>query len=376
MPIDATQNLKITQITTRILQVPLARPVASSNIRLDAIWLLLLDLDTQQGVRGSSYIWAFNSAGAKALKAVIEHLSGVVIGEDPCATTRLWSIMWRAIIQWGHAGIAVMGLSALDAAVWDILGKVAGQPIANLLGRKVERVPVYASGLWVTDDLDGLVREARGYIDLGFRGMKMRIGRKDYRDDVAAVRAVREAIGSNVHLMVDFGSTLSYADATKLAHALEPFELFWIEDPVADEDVTDHARITAEILTPICFGEKVYTPHGFQQAIDARAADILMADMQRAAGVTGWNRIAGLAAAARLPLSSHLLPELNLHLVASAPTGLYLEYMIPSWGGSLFNEEMEIVDGTAVVPRRPGFGLTWHEDTIRTSVLDTERFCR
>lgn len=364
--------MKIERITTRSVKMPQTVPLVTGNIRIEAIWFLLVDIDTDQGVRGSSHIWGFNQAGAAAQKAVIEHLSTAVLGEDPCATGRIWAKMWKALIQWGHAGIPVMGLSALDAACWDAVGKIAGQPLANLLGRKLDAVPAYASGLWITDDLDMLQREARDFIEQGFKAMKMRVGRGDVAKDVAAVRAVREAIGPEVDLMADFSSALSRSHAHRLAHALEPYQLAWIEDPIADEDVQDHADIVRAVNTPVCFGEKVYAPQGLQKIIEARAADVLMADMQRAGGVTGWNRIAALADSARLPLSSHILPELNLHLVASAPTGYYLEHL--TWAENLFNEPMELSNGAIKVPQRPGFGVSWNEDRIKSTQVDQQVF--
>ena len=364
--------MKIERIATRIVKLPQAVPLVTGNIRIDAIWFLLVDIDTDHGVRGSAYIWGFNQAGAAAQKAVIEHLSRVVLGEDPCATARVWAKMWKALIQWGHAGIPMMGLSALDAACWDTVGKIAGQPLANLLGRKLDAVPAYASGLWITDDLDQLRREARAFIEQGFKAMKMRVGRGDVAKDVAAVRAVREAIGPEVDLMADFSSALSRSHAHRLAHALEPYQLAWIEDPIADEDVQDHAEIVRAVKTPVCFGEKVYAPRGLQRIIEAGAADVLMADMQRAGGVTGWMRIAALADSARLPLSSHILPELNLHLVASAPTGYYLEHL--TWAEDLFNEPMEFSNGAIKVPQRPGFGVSWNEDRIKSAQVDQQVF--
>ena len=366
--------MKIERITTRIVRMPQAQPMVTGNIRIDAVWFLLLDVHTDEGLTGSSHVWGFNKAGSAAIKAVVDHLSASVLGEDALATTRLWGRMWKALIQWGHAGLPVMGLSAIDAACWDLVGKSAGLPLADVLGRKLDAVPAYASGLWISNDLDALQREARGNLGQGFRAMKMRVGRATIAQDVAAVRAVREAIGPEVDLMVDFSSAPSRAQAHRLGLALEEFDLHWIEDPIADEDVQDHAEIARALRTPVCFGEKVYAPQGLQKIIEARAADVLMADMQRAGGVTGWNRIAALADSARLPLSSHILPELNLHLVASAPTGHYMEYM--EWAAELFNEPMVLEKGAVCVPRRPGFGLTWNEGRVAANLQDEQNFTR
>ena len=130
--------------------------LVTGNIRIESIWFLLVDLDTDEGVRGSSFIWGFNKAAARSLAAMVEHLADSALGEDPTATTRLYNKMWRALIQQGHAGVPIMALSAIDAAAWDALGKVAGLPIVDLLGRKLDAVPVYASALWIIDDLDAL----------------------------------------------------------------------------------------------------------------------------------------------------------------------------------------------------------------------------
>jgi len=366
--------MKVERITTRIVRLTQPRPMVTGNIRIDAVWFLLVDVDTDEGLAGSSYVWGFNGAGSAAIKAVVEHLSASVLNEDPIATGRLWEKMWKALVQWGHAGIPVMGMAAIDAACWDIVGKRAGLPLAELLGRKMDAVPAYASGLWIVSDLDALQLEAHGYVERGFKAMKMRVGRSHVAEDVAAVQAVREAIGPDLKLMVDFSSAPTREHAYRLGHALDFLGLTWIEDPIADEDVHDHAEIARALHTPVCFGEKVYAPAGFQRIIEARAADVLMADMQRAGGVTGWTRIPALADTARLPLSSHLLPELNLHLIASAPTGYYLEHV--DWGTEIFQEPMILHNGAVRVPPRPGFGLSWNEDRIAAALQDEKSFTR
>lgn len=364
--------MKIERLTARIVRLTQARPLVTANIRIDAVWFVLLDIDTGGGLRGSAHVWGFNKAGAQAIKAVVEHLSASVLGEDALATGRLYQKMWTALVQWGHAGIPLMGLSLVDIALWDIVGKAAQRPLADLLGRRLDAVPAYASGLWLTDDLGALQKEARGHVEAGFGAMKMRVGRATVEKDAAAVRAVREAIGPGVGLMVDFSSIPSREQALRMGRALESYELTWIEDPVADEDERDHAIVARELRTPVCFGEKVYGPEGIRRIIDAQAADVLMADLQRAGGVTGWNRIAAMAAAARLPLSSHILPETNLHLVASAPTGYWLEHM--DWGDGLFLEPMRMEKGMAQIPRKPGLGLEWNEAAIAAAQQDRAEF--
>lgn len=354
--------MNMQRITVRAVELPIAKPLVTSNIRIQSIWFVVTDIHTADGAMGRSYIWAFNEACAKALLHTIEHLSASVFNEDPFFTNRLWTSMWKAGIQLGHSGMSVMAMGAIDAAVWDLVGKITQQPLANLLGRKLERVPAYASGLWITDDMQALAQEAQTLLTQGFLGMKMRVGRNNLQRDIEAVRTVRSAVGDGIDLMVDFSSAIAKPYATRLAHALEDFNLCWIEDPIADENIADHTEIALALRTPVCFGEKVYAPQGLQAIVSAQAADILMVDLQRAGGVTGWQRCAAVADAARLPITTHLLPELNVHLAASAPTGFYLEYI--DWAQDLFEDKLQLHEGLVTVPEGPGFGLRWNEKRL------------
>jgi L-alanine-DL-glutamate epimerase-like enolase superfamily enzyme len=356
--------MKITQVRARTLRVPIAAPIVTATVTATDVWLLRVDLRTDDGAVGTSHIWSFNERISASLCAMTEELSRHVLGRDPTHGAQIWERIWKGTVQWGHSGIPVMATAALDVALWDMVGRIAGLSVCQLLGLRTPRVQTYAShGLWISDDLAALQKEAAGYVERGFRAMKMRAGRARIEQDVAAVRAVREAIGPEIGLMVDFGSAPSRDRALRLASALEPLELLWIEDPIVDEDPDEHAALARAIRTPVCFGEKVYTPLGFARLIAAGACDHLMADLQRVGGVTGWARIAALADAAHLPLSTHILPELNVQLVASAPTGAWLECM--TWAAELFEERLQLVDGMMEVPMRPGFGFTWDEDRVR-----------
>ncbi len=271
--------------------------------------------------------------------------------------------------QWGHAGLAMIALSAIDIAAWDIAGKAAGQSLARLLGTRTDRVPVYASeGLWATDDHDALAREAAAFVARGFGGVKMRLGGTRAADDLAAVRAVREAIGDDVPLMVDVNGGWTTAHALRMGRQLEEYGLYWLEDPLPADDLAGHARLAAALDTPIATGEKAYAPQGCRDVLAAGACDILMPDVLRVGGVTGWVRAAALADAAHLPVCSHLFPEINVHLVASAPTAVFLEHM--TWSQPLFNEELPVSEGTVAVPTRPGLGVSWNEAAIARYRID------
>lgn len=363
--------MKITQLRLRTLRVPIAAPIVTATVTAGDVWFLRADLSTDDGAHGSGHIWSYNPRVSASLSNMAAELSRHVLGQDPGYAAGIWERMWRGTVQWGHAGVTVMATALLDIAVWDLAGRIAGMPVGRMLGLRQARVPAYAShGLWITDDLGALQREAEGYLRMGFPAMKMRAGRARVEDDAAAVKAVREAIGPQAGLMVDFGSAPSKERAARLAAALESFGLLWIEDPIVDEDPHEHAALAAAVRTPVCFGEKVYAPQGFARLVEARACDHLMADLQRVGGVTGWTRVAAIADAARLPLSSHILPELNVHLVASAPTGAWLEYM--PWTADLFEQAPKPSGGWVDVPDAPGFGLVWNEDRVRHALQHDE----
>jgi L-alanine-DL-glutamate epimerase-like enolase superfamily enzyme len=355
--------LKIASIRTRVVNVPVKRPVVARIGRYADMWFVLVDVVTDSGPDGLAYLWTFTPHGARAVTHVIAELAEVAVGEDPFFTARLWRRMWARITQWGHKGLSVIGMAGVDIAVWDIVGKACGQPLAHVLGANADPVRTYASeGLWLTDDLSSLAREADEILAQGFRAIKMRLGRARMADDLEAVRIVRETIGPDVTLMVDANQGWDADYTIRIGRQLERFDLTWIEEPIAHDDLVGHARIAAALDTPLASGENIYSPQGFRDVIEARACEVLMPDVERVGGVTGFMRTAALADAWNLPVCSHLFPEINVHLISAAPTGYYLEHM--PWGEALFNERLELVDGAVPVPSRPGLGFSWDEAFI------------
>jgi L-alanine-DL-glutamate epimerase-like enolase superfamily enzyme len=355
--------MKITGVQTRVVPLPIRPIVVNRSGVFDTMWNVLVDVSTDEGITGSTYLWGYSPAGARSLAEVLVELGEAAIGEDPCFATRLWRRNWQQIQQWGHRGLAVIAMSAIDIAAWDIVGKATERPLAHLLGANSDRVHVYASeGLWLDRDPAALAREADELVGRGFRGVKMRLGRPRMADDLAAVAAVREAIGPDVALMIDVNQGWDVAYAIRIGRHLEEFGLSWLEEPTQHDDLAGHAQIAAALDTPIASGEKLYSPQGLREAMEARAFDIAMPDVERIGGVTGWMRTAALAEAWNLPVCSHLFPEVSLHLMAASPTGTWLEHV--PWTAPLFNETLDVADGLATVPLRPGFGFTWDEAAI------------
>jgi mandelate racemase len=353
----------IQEIRSRAVSVPLEIPIVSAIRQSDRVELVVIDVVTQEGVIGQSYLQAFGVPQARAIQALLEYLGGTLQGENALLTLRCYKIMQRAINLLGPAGLATFALSGIDCAIWDIVGKAANTPLALLLGAAGDRCVAYQSaGLWLAPPGPELADEAEQLLEPGFRSIKMRVGRGDVNLDIQAAQLVRERIGPNRMLLIDANQAWSVQTAVAAGRALEVVQPFWLEEPVDHDDLAGHAEITRELMVRIATGENVYLPQGFKALLDAGGCDIVMPDVQRVGGVTGWMQVAALAEVHRLPLASHLFPEISIHLLAASPTAQLLEYM--PWAQPIMAEPLTIEDGSVLVPPRPGLGLVFDDDAI------------
>jgi len=355
--------MKVTRVQTRVVSLPLARPILSALGTIDRCGVVLVYVHTDAGVVGENLVFTLNDRRTGVLRGMVDELGDLLTGHDAGHIAGFWSRAWKDINFFGHKGIPVMGISALDGALWDAAGKAAGLPLYRMLGGARDRVPAYHSGgLWLDRDLDELAREAQDMVAQGFRAVKMRLGMPDPREDIRRVRAVREAIGPGVRLMADANQGLDEAQAIRLGRMLEEYDLGWFEEPLPAWDVEGLARVAAALDTPIASGETEYTRYGFRRMLELRSADVLMPDLQRVGGVTEYMRVAHQAAAHDIPVSSHLFPETSLQVLGALANATYLEYM--PWFSSLYRERLAFEDGAAVVPERPGWGFTFDADRI------------
>ena len=207
-----------------------------------------------------------------------------------------------------------------------------------------------------------LVTQANGFLDKGFRAMKMRIGPPSLGETEQRVAALREAIGPDVALMADVNQGLNVAEAIRLGRALEPYKLAWLEEPIAGHDIAGAARVAAEIDTPIALGQSIYNRYGFADAMERRAAAVLMPDLQRVGGISEFIKVAHMAEALDLPVTPHLFTEQCLQLCAVLPNCFYAEHI--SWFETLFAEPLEMEDGCLLVPDRPGLGFSFDADAV------------
>jgi mandelate racemase len=343
------------------VEVPLRRPLGTSAQTLRQVPLLLVDLETEEGVVGRSYLFCYFPKAVPAIQAVLAEVAAVLKG-DKVAPLELEAKLRRRFTLIGVQGIVRMAVAALDTAAWDAFARSLGIPLATLLGGTPKPIPAYNScGLGIMAP-EAAADEAEILLERGFRAVKLRLGRPTLEADLAATRAVRRRLPDDVKLMVDFNQGLTAVEALRRGRALDEEGIYWIEEPIRHDDYENCAKLAAEIATPVQIGENFNGIAEMEKAIRAGASDYVMPDLERIGGVTGWLRAAGLAAGAAVEISSHLFPEVSAHLLAATPTAHFLEYM--DWAEPLLAAPIAIENGHAVIPARPGNGMDWNPDAV------------
>lgn len=320
------EGLTLRSAQVRAVLAPLKRPIAAKIGTFDRWPMILLDLQTEEGIVGRSYVGPYSAAPARYIAPAIRDLAEARNGK-PIRPVEDFRENQRALNLVGYEGVSMIAVSAFDMAAWDALAKAANMPLADFLGGSCGGVQAYnSSGLWLTstsnieDEAAALVAEG------GFRGLKLRLGRARVADDLAVIGAVRAGAGTEIKLMVDFNQGLSFGDALHRCHALDGEGLYWFEEPVAYDNLQGYARLRSELKTPLQLGENFYGPRALHQALAAGAADYVMPDLMRIGGVTGWMRAAAIAGAAGIEMSSHLYPEFSAHLLRVTESAHWLEW--------------------------------------------------
>jgi len=355
--------LKIKAIRVRAVAAPMKRPLATSTGALTVAPLLLVDLQTDGGVVGRSYLFGIGKHNLKPIAALVEAMAEMLAG-DAVAPFDIEKKLRAKYTLLGVHNIVLFAMSGIDMAAWDALAQAQALPLVRLLGGTPRPVLAYNSkGLGIMP-LKPLVKEAIELVEEGFGAVKLRLGRADAQDDLAALRAVKKAIGPKVTLMVDFNQGLAVAEAIRRGRMIDAEGgVYWIEEPVRADDFAGNARIAREVATPIQIGENFMGPEQMAQALAAGACDFAMPDAQRIGGVTGWMRAAALASGAGMEMSSHLFPEVSCHLLAVTPTCHWLEYV--DWADPILEEPVQLKDGYVLVPDRPGIGMQWDEKAVK-----------
>ena len=354
--------LRIKGLAIRPVVVPLRRPVVAAIGRYDTWPLVLVDVETDGGITGSAYIAPYRAAAMPAIVAELRDLESILkrAGSAPFDAFERGLAALNVI---GIGGVSTIGAAAIDMALWDVLGKAAGLPLAVLLGGSIGRVRAYNSnGLW-RHKVSTLAQEARDLTEEGgFTALKLRLGNERLSDDLNAIDAVRQGIGTDIDLMVDFNQGLGLGDAIRRCHDLDDCGLYWLEEPIVYDNVAGYALLANKVRTPIQLGENWWGARDLYGFLRQGAAHYGMADLMRIGGITGWLRAAGVAAGAGLQLSNHLYPEVAVHLLRVTPTAHWLEWV--DWAQPVMAEPMQPIDGHLAPPARPGLGFAWDEAAV------------
>lgn len=357
----AFNRLTLRSLSATAVTVPMKRPLGTSAQTIDSASMLLLDLETDEGVRGHAYAFCYLPSIARALVPIVAELSNVLAGQA-LVPVELAQRIGRHFKLPGVVGPLAMVASSVDTAAWDALAVSAGMPLAAFLGAEARPIPAYNSNGLGLMSPQAAADEALALLDGGFRAVKLRLGRADFEHDLAAVHAVRRCLPDGIRVMVDFNQALSFAEAMQYCPGLDGEGVYWIEEPIRHDDYQHLSLVAQATRTPIQIGENFAGLAPMAAALAAGASDHVMLDLDRIGGVTGWQRAAGLAAAYNREVSSHLFPEVSVHLLAATPGRHWLEYV--DWAVPLLQEPLEVVDGMAIVPNRPGNGMRWNEEVV------------
>src|SRR5215216_985024 len=359
---NSNSELTIRGLDVRAVDVPMRRPLRTSGGEVGTAALALIDLLTEEGLTGSSYLFCPTSLVLEPVAKLLSNLAPLIEG-DPLAPVAIERKLQKTFRLLGPQGLAGMAMAGIDMAAWDALAKSCEMPLVRLLGGEPRKIPAYNScGLGMIGG-ERAAEEARELVAPGFGAVKVRLGYPELEEDVEVVRAIRRSVGEDVVLMSDYNQSLSVAEARRRAAALDSEGLYWIEEPIRADDYSGHAQVRREARTPIQTGENWWGPHDMAKSIEAGASDYAMADAMKIGGVTGWLEAAALAESAGLPLSSHLFPEISAHLLAVAPTSHWLEYV--DWAEPILEKPLKVEDGYAYVSDVPGIGLSWDEGAVQ-----------
>jgi mandelate racemase len=352
----AMAGLRVRGVSCIPVEVPLRYVLGTSADTVRAAPLLLVEVLTEQGVTGRSYVFCYRRSGARSIALLLEDAADLVRG-DSVAPLAIAAKLQRRLALIGVTGVVRVALSALDMALWDALAIAAGVPLACLLGGTPRPVRAYNScGLGLMSPR-AAADEAEALLEGGMQAVKLRLGYATLAEDLAVTRAVRSRLPDAVELLVDYNQALSRVEALARGRALQTEGVAWLEEPIRHDDLEGNAAIARALDLPLQLGENFDGPKALLQALRAGACDLVMPDAGRIGGVSGWMQAAGVAEAHGTLMSSHLMPEVSAHLLAATPTCHWLEYV--DWTDAIAREPVKIGNGCWPISDRPGTGLDW-----------------
>ena len=365
-------DVEIVRLEARTVVVPLKRPTRIARRELEERHYTVVRVSAADGPYG----YGFCLSGAMASQVIRLGIAPSVIGRSLYATEGLWEEVYYDTILNGRRGAVLRALSAVDIAMWDLKGKLLGLPCAKLLGVFRPAVPAYASGgyYYGGDPIREIKQEVSGWMEDGYKAIKIKVGGVPLEADVARVAAAREVAGYDVELMLDANN--AWHDAATAARAIKRFEEYsiaWVEEPLSPDDVRGHAELRRRCTIPVATGEIEATRWGFLHLMTSAAADVLQPDATVVGGFTEWQRIAHTASSFGVPIAPHWFSDVHVHTVAAAPNGLWIEHFTDTSilnVMELYEASMVVKDGWAAVPSESGLGINMDERAIDRYAID------
>ena len=359
---QAMSEVTVTTLNARPVLVPLSRPVVVMTGQVTSAPLVLIDLECSDGSVGRTYLFTYTPLALRATAALLRDLAPVI--EGSAANPRdLRALLLGRLKLLGAEGLTLMAIAGIDMAAWDALARRMDRPLYDVLGGASKALPTYNSNGMGLIGPTKVADEAKALLsDGGFSGLKVRLGYPDVATDSAVLNEVRDAVGEAITIVMDYNQGLSVAEAKQRISVLAAHNLGWIEEPVAFDDYTGLAELRAISPIPIQGGENHWGPGDMARAIHARALDLVMIDVMKIGGITGWIEASSLAQAAGLPVSSHLFPEASTHLLCADPSAHWLEWV--DWASPILDAPYEVINGMVSPPDRPGMGLDWNEGEV------------
>jgi L-alanine-DL-glutamate epimerase-like enolase superfamily enzyme len=357
-------DMTIAAIRTTMLRVPWPdTPWLKGHAFGDSRNILVLDVETKGGISGMGYLLLFRP-GMKTIAACLEEaIIPRVIGKDASAVEAIWQDLWRATVTYGRGGIACMAMSALDIALWDVLGKAAKLPLHRLWGHYRAQLPTYGSGCFRGAGGDGMIAKALHYKERGYKAIKMQVAHTaDLATDLDNVKRMREAVGPGIDIMIDVNMGWTADVAVLMGRKFEDYDVYWLEEPVMPDDFAGYLRIAEALDLRIVGGETHFTRFDLKPFFENPRLPILQPDPMRG-GLTELRKIATVADTWGMTIAPHLFPELNVQLLASVPNGLWIEDM--GLSDDLWIEPVPVVNGMITAPERPGHGLAFRPEILR-----------
>lgn len=350
---------RVERVVARAVNVPLEYPVRTSVGVVATSPLVLVDLHLDNGVVGHAYVFTYTPLALESTRILVQSFGAELVGQS-LAPFEFDAFFARRLRLLGRSGLVTMACAGLDMAAWDALAKLRDLPLAELLGGRVKPISAYDSHSMDGEEV-GLLRAERA-IEAGFRAIKIKIGYSELAEDCRIVELIRRRTGDEVALMVDYNQSFAVPEAMRRIRALQPYGLAWVEEPTLQEDYAGHARIRAAAGMPVQMGENWCGVGEMHRALDAEACDLVMPDVMKIGGVTGWLKAAALAELRGLPMSSHIFQEISAHLLAVTPTAHWLERM--DLAGLILREPLRFQDGYALAGNEPGAGVAWNETAV------------